>query len=344
MKTALFILLTLCIVALLQRRVLEKVALKRVDFSRSISTPHAFEGEWVDLTEVIHNDKALPLPWLRVECRLSPNLRTKSSENEQLLDERFFRGVYTPGPYQQITRVYGLKCLKRGYYDLSTVSLTAGDLFGLGCPMGDRVSPAYLTVWPKPAEPRELPQNVLQWQGDVTVRRWIDPDPLLISGIRDYQPGDNRRDVHWKATAKTGSMQVKTYEYTVSPKLLLVLDMETQRDMEPAIKAIAYLASWALKSGFEAGFFSNGGMFGREMQVPSILPGRSSGQLEEIYESLGRLRYLQRESLLATVTRLVQLRPSKADILIFTSQADFRVQEKILDLRALGCSVTTVEV
>ena len=51
-----------------------------------------------------------------------------------------------------------------------------------------------------------------KWQGDVLVKRWIMPDPFLVGGLREYRAGDPMRSVHWGASARTGRMQVKTYD------------------------------------------------------------------------------------------------------------------------------------
>ena len=44
-----------------------KLGLKDVSYKLSISTPEAFEGEEIEITEEITNDKWLPLPWIRTE-------------------------------------------------------------------------------------------------------------------------------------------------------------------------------------------------------------------------------------------------------------------------------------
>lgn len=55
-------------------------------------------------------------------------------------------------------------------------------------------------------------------QGDVFVRRWIIEDPIMISGIRDYTPSDNYKDINWKATAKNQTLKVNKYDYTADKK------------------------------------------------------------------------------------------------------------------------------
>ncbi|MFM1847711.1 MAG: hypothetical protein RL417_1185, partial [Pseudomonadota bacterium] len=35
---------------------------------------------------------------------------------------------------------------------------------------------------------------------------------LTFSDLRAYEPGDEVKNIHWKATARTGKVQVKTFE------------------------------------------------------------------------------------------------------------------------------------
>ena len=229
MTAAVWLIIIVGVFAILQSRYYAKVSFKKLRYERTISKSAVFEGENLDLVEVIVNNKLTPLPWLRVESKLSPWLRFRSQENLEILDDRFHRSVFYLRPYSRITRRYNVKCMRRGYYDLSITTLTVGDLFGLGSTSQEvRSDRAKLFVYPSILGQDELPDEALRWQGDVSVHRWIFPDPILINGIRGYQRGDSRKDIHWKASARSGELQVKTHDYTVFPRLLLVFNIEPE--------------------------------------------------------------------------------------------------------------------
>lgn len=128
---------------------------------------------------------------------------------------------------------------------------------------------AKLFVYPSLLGEDELPDEALRWQGDVSVRRWIFPDPILINGIRGYQIGDSRKDIHWRASARTGSLQVKTHDYTVFPRLMMVFNIDPednfwgvlsetqQEEMEYGIRTVATLCNWAIVNNMEVGLYSN---------------------------------------------------------------------------------------
>jgi uncharacterized protein (DUF58 family) len=48
---------------------------------------------------------------------------------------------------------------------------------------------------------------------------------LIYSDIREYQPGDDVKHIHWKATARTGTVYVKSYEEDRQLHVLLAVDI-----------------------------------------------------------------------------------------------------------------------
>lgn len=47
---------------------------------------------------------------------------------------------------------------------------------------------------------------------------------LIFSDLREYQPGDDIKQIHWKATARTGTVYVKSYEEDRQLRVLLAVD------------------------------------------------------------------------------------------------------------------------
>jgi uncharacterized protein (DUF58 family) len=47
---------------------------------------------------------------------------------------------------------------------------------------------------------------------------------LVFTDIREYQPGDDVKHIHWKATARTGKVFVKSYEEDRQLRVLLAID------------------------------------------------------------------------------------------------------------------------
>jgi len=77
-------------------------------------------------------------------------------------------------------------------------------------------------------------------------RRLVDAD-MSFHAIREYAPGDSRRQVHWKSTAKTGRLMVRQYEESRRSRMAVVLGLAeteyaTDAEFELAVSAAASLA------------------------------------------------------------------------------------------------------
>ncbi len=239
-----------------------------LSYRRRFSTGSVYAGGSVQLEETLENRKSTPVPWALTETTL-PGRLTLSAGTAGDRHDRFLRAaVYLPRQ-KTIHRETTLYCPHRGCFHLGATKMTVRDLFGFvrrsrSFPAGEALY-VYPALLPQP----RIPACLLQFQGDVAARRWILPDPILVSGIREYQPGDPLRDVHWNATARTGEVQVKVRDFTVSPKVLLVINAasrpglwgpmepEDQELVEPLLEVAATLLDWTVRNGLEAGLCAN---------------------------------------------------------------------------------------
>ncbi len=87
---------------------------------------------------------------------------------------------------------------------------------------------------------------------------------VSFHALRDYVPGDDRRSVHWKTTARTGRLMVRQFEETMRAHLLLMLstvrrDYATGDDFEAALSAAASLSVAALREERQVSFYTSAG-------------------------------------------------------------------------------------
>jgi uncharacterized protein (DUF58 family) len=349
---AVWIIIIVGLLALGQAAYYGKRGLYKVSYTRRFSRERVFAGEKVELVEVLANGKPLPVPWVRVESRIASSLRFKRQENLGIAMDRFHKSLFYLGPYSKITRRHEITCLDRGYYDCSLVSVVAGDLIDLAHDRRDVVGNARLYVYPAVIRPDELPDYALKWQGEVSVRRWILPDPILINGIREYRYGDLQRDVHWIATAKTGRLQVKMRDYTVSPRTLLILNCQISETlfsaMEPAqtafiengVSICASLAAWCVENGIDVGFMTNGANRLDEGADIRLEPRCSAAQLEKILETLALLNIKMRLAMHTLLDRQIAAGLSDMDIVIVSAYWSEALELRASRLRRMNNSVT----
>lgn len=74
---------------------------------------------------------------------------------------------------------------------------------------------------------------------------------VSFHALREYQPGDDRRAIHWRTTARVGRLMVRQFEETRRAHLLIVLpthpdDYADEADLESAISIAASLGRNAL--------------------------------------------------------------------------------------------------
>jgi len=343
--------------AVLQTMLFSLTNLRRLTYRRYFSRKTVYEGEKVELVEIIRNVKPLPVPWLRAESRISPNLRFGSdavNEEREISGNRYHRSVFFLGPFCQITRRHEVTCLKRGHYEAGSVALTAGDLLGMSRKSRQLQLECALDVYPVLLSEDELDTPSTRWQGELAVRRWIMPDPFLTSGVRDYRAGDPQRDIHWRASARTGQLQVKVRDYTADPRMLVVLNVQAseeqwgdlmdyeQEGIEQGIRIAATLCMRALSAGVEAGFASNACLFGekgtgRTVYVPA---SNAAAQTELLLMTMARMEIYREMTFPTFLETLTEV--SGIDILILSMYQSEQIDYRIEELRRAGNSVTVM--
>lgn len=341
------------LIACVQSLVYRYLSLRALSYERRFSRAFAHEGERAELIEVLKNRKFLPLPWVRVESRISPNLRfTGGNEEREIAADQYHKSVFFLGAFKQVTRRHPLRLEKRGYYTLGTVSLSAGDLLGLNVTTVQLERNCAISVYPRLLSEEELNSLSSRWQGDVITRRFIMPDPFLTAGVRDYEAGDPVSYIHWKASAKLNRLMVKVQDYTVDPRVTIVLNVqasedqwgelsdEEQRVIEHGFRIAATLCYRALSSGAEAGFASNGCLWGeRGLQRPiHVSSAKGPNQMEAIFEAMARLQIHREFTFPTFLDGLTSL--SGEDLLILSAYDSDELRARAQALRARGNSVT----
>lgn len=345
----LLIALVFLALAAAQGLLISRWGLRGFSYRRFFSKAAAFPGDTVEYVEVIRNRGPLFLPWVRLETRIPQSFEFRTREEVDIRGNNYHKSVFTLSPFSQVTRRHRVILHKRGHFLLPLAALTAGDLLGLRLTSREIKAPAEIFVYPRLLSDAELPLPAALEQGDVPVSRWIQPDPFLISGIRDYLPGDPERDIHWAATARMGTLQVKIHDFTSVPRLLVLINVqrseeqwgelaeEEKENVEYALSLAATLCAQALAAGKEAGFGANMPL-DEEEKCAFFPPEGGGGQEEILLTAFARLRI---KFLLSFPTFLEQLPAlSGADILILSRYDSPAIRRQMERLGHLGNSVT----
>ncbi|MBN1776561.1 MAG: DUF58 domain-containing protein [Clostridiales bacterium] len=347
---SIFILLAVILaLTFLQGLVIGRFSLRGLSYERRFSQASANQGDTVQMIEVIRNRKFLPVPWVKAESRISPHLKFKSDPDIQISGERYHKSVFYLKAFHQITRTHQVTLTKRGYYRAGSVSVQAGDLFAIRTPRMQADTGAAIEVYPRLLAPADIPLPSTRWQGDLLVKRWILPDPVWVGGIRPYTAGDERKDIHWRATARTGQLQVKVHEMTADPKMLVIINTQMsetqwgdlmeyeQQVVEYMISLAATLCLEALRNGVEAGFAVNVPV--DEEDGPTVLPpAKSSAREGELLSAMAHLTIRRTRTILKVLDDLCGY--TGMDMLLLSVYDSELLQKKMNALRRAGNTVS----
>lgn len=182
---------------------------------RRTAAERAFHGDQVPVRVVVHNRGRLPLTWLHLHESLPVPLRVAAMREHVIsLD---------PGATHEIA--YTLQCYKRGVYQLGPLTVRSGDVFGLIPGPAHQAPPVRLIVYPRVVPVHRLGLPTRSPLAARPARIPLFEDPARVVGVRAYSPGDPLRRIHWTATARVGTPQVKAYQPADSRETMLCLDL-----------------------------------------------------------------------------------------------------------------------
>jgi uncharacterized protein (DUF58 family) len=257
-----------------------RYCLAGVTVRRTFSVRRAEIGDEVTLALAIENRKLLPLPRLEVEDEVpAEELAIQGAHLEESVKPLRLRQIdaLSMWAFQRVTRRYRVRCLWRGIHVFGPLTVRSGDPFGLLTRERTQMENERLLVYPLvlPIERFGLPAHAPF--GERPAPRRLLEDPLRIAGVRPYEPGDEPRRVHWKATARTGQLQSKIYEPSAHHTLAIFVDQRTYANpamgyeaalVELGICVAASVAAWGLDQGYAVGLYANG-LLARHDDLPA---------------------------------------------------------------------------
>ncbi len=230
-------------------------ALDGLASERHVTARDAEIGDDLIVTVAVRNNKPLPTIWLVTEDILPRGLEVAGA---------WARAVLLM-PHASTRLQYRLHCARRGYFRLGPVLYETGDFFGLNRRFATGETAHYVTIYPHvvPLEQYAIPTS--RPMGETVVKRRLVEDPTRLAGVREYHTGDPLRRIHWKATARTGELHSRVYEYSTLVGANIILEFgrggwgnEPER-RELAITAAASIASHLADRKQQVGLVTNGG-------------------------------------------------------------------------------------
>jgi uncharacterized protein (DUF58 family) len=256
------------------------------------------------------------------------------------------------GPYERVRWRIPVQLTTRGIHTVGPTTLRSGDPLGFFSNRVERHVVDQLMVYPRMIEHPSFHLPARYAMGDVRVPRHLLTDPLRIIGVRDYRPDDPLKSIHWKASARQGSLQVKIAEPTTTLQLVILANLDTFNhyweglDIETSehiIEIAAWIAVWAIDHRYSVGLGSNGipAATDQPLHVPV---GRGPTQRSRLLEGLARLSpYSTAPFLKVLRTESSRLMPGST-LVIVTSLLPDELTAQLQTLIAAGHRIVLVPV
>lgn len=167
------------------------------------------------------------------------------------------------GAHETFEQGFSVPTRRRAVITVGPVRSVRGDPLGLFHRSRTWTEPVELYVHPDTVRLDSRATGFLKDIEGVTTQKLSSSD-VSFHALRDYVPGDDRRSVHWRTTARVGRLMVRQFEETMRSHLLLVLSLQpddyTDRaDFELAVSAVGSLGRAALQEEREVSVFTSAG-------------------------------------------------------------------------------------
>ncbi|MDC3417472.1 DUF58 domain-containing protein [Aquibacillus salsiterrae] len=201
--------------------------------TRKMGKKMIYAGDEIQVEIEIKRKVGFPIYFLVIEEFFPSSLHHKDSlrnkykymdEQEALIENRSMKRVVFPWFKRRIRINYLLKHIPRGEHHVKAIRLKTGDFFGFV--KKDYVYPvdSYLLAYPSTRK-LSIKEKVNSFdEGGSPSYRVNMKNTNVVSGVREYMPGDRFSWVDWKTTARKNTVMTKEFEQEKSSNVLLVLD------------------------------------------------------------------------------------------------------------------------
>ncbi|MHB1317056.1 MAG: DUF58 domain-containing protein [Anaerolineae bacterium] len=305
-----------------------RFCLSNLAYRRLLGSTALNYGDETTLTLEFENAKPLPLAWLLVRDTFPGEVRllTDAVQENAPGEGTALVSLLSLSWYQRVSRTHRIVGSHRGRFEFGPAEISSGDLFGHQRRVREHAHVDELLVFPRIVPVDEIGLPSARPMGEWFAPRRILPDPLRYSGVHRYMPGDSPRHVHWRATARTGELQIKEFDPSDTLSLILAVDVQTLArtyeylpdTLEYVIMAAGSIAMHALDEHYMVGLYANA--LTREAETwTRIRPGRQTRQATELLSALAAIEPFRGISLERMLLMLIGDLPYGASVITITS-------------------------
>ena len=213
-------------------------------------------------------------------------------------------------------------------------------------------SPLKITVFPRYHELAYSDLDRVFNQGAVVSTKKTQREHSVVSGVREYQPGDQLSWINWKATARTSEIMTKEFEVQKNRDVFIMLDEKPSDLFEESIEMAASLAHAMLKKGMEIGYVSRGSrliipaaagnkqkrkiFYRLAKEKPGVVNTLNENVRKGILPANAAVIFIVSDLTLEKVDILSAFRPNQGLMLCVKKQADLTDEERLSSSAAVS--------
>lgn len=199
-------------------------------------------------------------------------------------------------PKQEQEELFAVPTNKRAVIVAGPAESVRGDQLGLMRRAVRWTEPVELFVHPTTVRLAPTASGLVRdLEGQVSKK--ITNSDLAFHALRPYVPGDDRRYVHWRTSARIGQLMVRQFEETRRSQLTMIHNAmsslyQSEDEFELAISVTASIAAQVIRDGTQMNVVSESGAW-RTPSVTSMLD--HSSRIEPVGRSWDSVRAFARE-------------------------------------------------
>ncbi|KQZ23429.1 DUF58 domain-containing protein [Microbacterium sp. Root553] len=160
-------------------------------------------------------------------------------------------GIQRLAPGEEAEELFAIPTQRRGVVKVGPVSVVRGDPLGLFERAHRRDDPVDLYVHPRTIAFEGQSLGFLRDLEGMPAAD-LSRDDVSFHALVEYQPGDDLRHVHWRSTARTGTLMMRQYEETRRSHFVIALsraasDYADDEEFELAISAAGSIGLRAIR-------------------------------------------------------------------------------------------------
>ena len=299
----------------------------------AVSSDRVFEGDGLTVTVTVTAESAVPLMVLRGPLPRDTDLAAGRSRAARALRAG-----------QTASFSYEVRCPIRGVHDFGTIGVQVRDRWGLRSWEQRHVERRLVRVYPRIVPLRSLPRPL---HTQTSIGDYVSSalgEGIEPGDIRQFAPGDQVRQVNWRASLRLGTLYVTQYHRERNADVVLMLDTLAQvgalyqTTLDLGVRAAASLATSYLARKDRVGLINYGGT------IDWVRPGSGRIQYQRVADTL-----LKASIVFTYVTKDLafvppRVLPPHALVIAITPLLDPRFTRAALDLAARGFDLVVLVV